>query len=434
MSNSLTHILRSALHDSVEQNRALPAEFYTSDELRQLELDKLFKAGWICLGRTDELSAVGDYFTSYLIGEPVIVVRSTPDQIDVLANVCRHRGMPVAEGKGNTKRFRCSYHAWTYELDGRLRNAPMMMKSMAVSKPTDEITAEPQLSDCRLPAIQSYCWGGFIFASLAGSSSNPTREYAGNDGEQSSAVRHCEIDSNAVARGAVTRDEFARGEAESNAEAGSTVCNNAPFDLTELQADIGAYHMEEMALFASFEEVWACNWKSLVENFMDGYHLSVVHPTTLRPLTPTNLCRKLSAGKHHTSFIANYTQTAPVRSNHHPDLSAELCRQSRLFCIYPSLVASVSADTLAFFMLQPQGLDRVSVKWGLASYEQNLSAEEKQARIDKWRAINEEDHAILQRLQAGLRSSYYQGGALAPESFEGCVGDFHRALVAALLK
>ena len=54
------------------------AEFYTSDELRQLELDKLFKAGWICLGRTGELSAVGDYFTAYLIGEPVIVVRSTP--------------------------------------------------------------------------------------------------------------------------------------------------------------------------------------------------------------------------------------------------------------------------------------------------------------------------------------------------------------------
>ena len=62
----------------MEQNRALPAEFYTSDELRQLELDKLFKAGWICLGRTDELSAVGDCFTAYLIGEPVIVVRSTP--------------------------------------------------------------------------------------------------------------------------------------------------------------------------------------------------------------------------------------------------------------------------------------------------------------------------------------------------------------------
>ena len=85
-------------------------------------------------------------------------------------------------------------------------------------------------------------------------------------------------------------------------------------------------------------------------------------------------------------------------------------------------------------MLQPQGLDQVSVKWGLASYEQNLSAKEKQARIDKWRAINEEDHAIQQRLQAGLRSSYYQGGALAPEPFEGCVSDFHRALVAALLK
>jgi len=167
---------------------------------------------------------------------------------------------------------------------------------------------------------------------------------------------------------------------------------------------------------------------------MDAYHLSVVHPQTLRPLTPTNLCRKLSAGNCHTSYVANYTETAPARNNHHPELSAEQCRQSRLFCIYPSLVASVSADTLAFFMLQPDGLDRVSVKWGLASFEQNLTEDERQARINKWRAINEEDHAILQRLQTGLRSSYYQGGMLAPDQFEGCVGDFHRALVTGLLR
>jgi phenylpropionate dioxygenase-like ring-hydroxylating dioxygenase large terminal subunit len=391
---AVSQLLHSALNDSVARNQALPAEFYTSPELFELELSKLFRTGWMCLGRTDEVKAVGDYFTASLLGEPVIVVRSAPDHIDVLANVCRHRGMPVAEGRGNTRKFRCSYHAWTYNLDGSLRNAPLMMKVVR-KKSADATSEDKPLSHCRLPSIQSFNWGGFIFASLGHTSA---------------------------------------GTNTTDTEAGSMQSEPVVPDLSELNEDIGAYHMQDMALIAVFDEVWHCNWKSLVENFMDAYHLSVVHPDTLRSLTPTNLCRKLSASKHHTSYIANYTESAPPRENHHPDLSAEQCRQSRLFCIYPSLMASVSADTLAFFMLQPLGLGEVSVKWGLASYEQDLTDDEKQQRIDKWRAINDEDHAILQRLQAGLRSSYYQGGMLAPDHFEGCVSDFHRALVTALLR
>jgi len=307
MSVSLSHFLLSALNDSVERNQALPADFYTSHDLLQLELAKLFKVGWICLGRVDEVQGVGDYFTTSLLGEPVIVVRSQSDRIDVLANVCRHRGMPVAEGRGNAKKFRCTYHAWTYNLDGSLRNAPLMMKPVSSPGQAGKASTDHPLSNCRLPKIRSYSWGGFIFASLMSSAADTHPDLA----------------------------EFA-------GEHGIEITADGALDLTELETDIGAYHMEQMSLIDSFEETWDCNWKSLVENFMDAYHLSVVHPHTLRPLTPTNLCRKLSAGKHHTSYIANYTETAPARENHHPDLDDEQRRQSRLFCIYPSLVASVS--------------------------------------------------------------------------------------------
>jgi len=413
MMATLATILQTALTESVEHKQALPAEFYNSEEFLQLELVKLFQGGWICLGRCDEVPAVGDYFTATLLDEPVIVVRSRSNSIDVLANVCRHRGMPLVDGRGNVSKFRCKYHAWTYNLDGTLRNAPLMRNPRSGSRQTGEKTqaikliknkaakahdihAETPPSECRLPVIQSFCWGGFIFGSLS-----PVAE--GKEPASTTCARDGDVN------------------------------RHTSYDLSELQADVGAYHMEDMALIDSFEEIWDCNWKSLVENFMDAYHLSVVHPQTLRTLTPTNLCRKLSSGKHHTSYIANYADTAPPRENHHPDLSAEQCRQSRLFCVYPSMVASVSADTLAFFALQPKGLDRVSVKWGLASFEQDLSDLEKQVRIDKWRAINDEDHAILRRLQIGLRSSYYQGGSLAPENFEGCVSDFHRALITSLL-
>ena len=59
----------------------------------------------------DEIPNVGDYYTLTLLDERLIIVRDTADTVQVLSNVCRHRGMPVALGQGNTKRFVCTYHA-----------------------------------------------------------------------------------------------------------------------------------------------------------------------------------------------------------------------------------------------------------------------------------------------------------------------------------
>ena len=111
------------------------------------------------------------------------------------------------------------------------------------------------------------------------------------------------------------------------------------------------YHMQSMHHAAHFNEVWDCNWKSLVENFMDGYHLSVVHPESLHHLTPTSLCKKLPGTPSFTAYTANYAATAPARENHHPSLSAEQVRQSQLFCIFPAMIASLSADTLVYLCL-----------------------------------------------------------------------------------
>ncbi|HUL05603.1 MAG TPA: SRPBCC family protein, partial [Candidatus Acidoferrum sp.] len=60
--------------------------------------------------------------------------------------------------------------------------------------------------------------------------------------------------------------------------------------LAPLERLIGNYHMEEMKLHYVVEEVWHTNWKCLIENFMEGYHLSPLHRTTLHPVNPTKLC------------------------------------------------------------------------------------------------------------------------------------------------
>jgi len=99
--------------------------FYTSPMFFEWEKEHLLRDQWHCVGRVDELPEVGDYLTTVILDEPVLVVRSAAGPV-ALSNVCRHRGMPIATGQGSARRFVCSYHAWTYGLDGALLRAPRM--------------------------------------------------------------------------------------------------------------------------------------------------------------------------------------------------------------------------------------------------------------------------------------------------------------------
>jgi phenylpropionate dioxygenase-like ring-hydroxylating dioxygenase large terminal subunit len=75
-------------------------------------------------GREEQVKASGDYFTTTIIGEPLVIVRDRGGTVRALSSVCQHRAMLVAEGAGNTRGFVCPYHHWTYDLDGRLVGAP----------------------------------------------------------------------------------------------------------------------------------------------------------------------------------------------------------------------------------------------------------------------------------------------------------------------
>lgn len=96
-----------------------------------------------------------------MLGEPLLVVRADDGVARVLSNVCRHRGMPVAEGAGTIRRFVCPYHAWSYGRDGVLANAPRMSGK--------GVTA----GSCRLPELRTEIWNGFIYATLGSRSGAP---------------------------------------------------------------------------------------------------------------------------------------------------------------------------------------------------------------------------------------------------------------------
>ena len=141
----------------LEEGTTMPPAAYTSPALLELEQRELFEKEWICLGRVEEVPKTGDYFTIRVADEPLLVVRANAGTIRVLSNVCRHKWSRVASGKGRAKRFVCPYHAWTYDLDGRLVHTRYMERTCGFDP-----------SRIALPEIRSAIWRGFIYVNIDG--------------------------------------------------------------------------------------------------------------------------------------------------------------------------------------------------------------------------------------------------------------------------
>ncbi|MCU1717286.1 aromatic ring-hydroxylating oxygenase subunit alpha [Pseudomonas sp. 5P_3.1_Bac2] len=344
------------------QAQCLPGQFYSCPDFYQFEVESFLKKEWHCVGRVDELAEAGDFFTTQLFEEPLILIKGDEGTIRALSNLCRHRGMPLAEGKGHTRRFVCSYHAWSYERDGRLAHAPRMQEKGVTPH------------SCSLPEFKTELWNGFIYVNL-------------DDNAAPLATR-----------------------------------------LGNLEALLANYQTAEMRHVHSQEEIWNTNWKCLVENFMEAYHLSVVHPKTLHPYTPTGLSRKSMADEAFTSYCANYPDSAASRGLGAPGLSAEERRRSTLFCLFPTQLVSQAATLLVSLSIQPLAVDQIRVRWTVATYGEELSAAELDERLALWNEVNREDREKLERMQRGLASRHAPSGQLSPADFEGTICDFYRYL------
>ncbi|HEX3406021.1 MAG TPA: SRPBCC family protein [Caulobacteraceae bacterium] len=130
----------------------LPPACYTDAAFYEFEKEALFNHEWLCVGREDWVKEPGDYFTTQIIGEPIVVSRARDGVVRAMSAVCQHRAMLVAEGKGNTRGFVCPYHHWVYGLDGRLVNAPAMERTCGFDK-----------GKVRLPEFRVENWLGFLF-------------------------------------------------------------------------------------------------------------------------------------------------------------------------------------------------------------------------------------------------------------------------------
>jgi phenylpropionate dioxygenase-like ring-hydroxylating dioxygenase large terminal subunit len=179
--------------------RTLPAAAYTSEEFFDWEAAHLLRAGWQCLAHVSQIPKPGDFINLDLLGEPLIAVRDKDGAVRVLSRVCPHRAMDImpagfgydghgpAEGKpgqpdcGHTRLFLCPYHAWTFELDGRLKACPEMHQAEGFVR--DEFGLKP---------FRSEVWEGFVFVNLDGGAP-PLAESLGEMASDLSAFRLSEM-------------------------------------------------------------------------------------------------------------------------------------------------------------------------------------------------------------------------------------------------
>ena len=98
---------------------------YTDETVYRRELERIFARCWICVGHDSQVPEPGDYFTTTIGEDPVIVTRHRDNTIHVMLNQCRHRGLRLCRGDyGNAPSFTCSYHGWCYGTDGSLLGMP----------------------------------------------------------------------------------------------------------------------------------------------------------------------------------------------------------------------------------------------------------------------------------------------------------------------
>jgi len=203
-------------------SRTNPASAYADPDRFELEQRRLFRSGPVFFGLSADLTKPGSYRAMRVDGIPLVVVRQTDNSLVALVNMCRHRGAPLVEPYStgdNLKAFSCPYHAWTYDLGGRLKARPGSTGAF------DDVATECDL--VARPVAERY---GLIFVS-------PT----GDD----------PIDVDSVLGGA--------------------------------QDDLGAFGLGDYVFVESRTNEWDMNWKLFFDTFSESYHIRTLHRNSIAP-------------------------------------------------------------------------------------------------------------------------------------------------------
>ena len=344
----------------------LPGAAYTSESFFTLESERIFTDSWVFAGFAHELSRAGDVVPVTVAGRPLLIVRDAEHRIRAFHNVCRHRNLKLVDAPGHAGRaIRCPYHSWTYGLDGALLLTPYFGGR--------EPRAVPPGFDRRchgLAPVRAATWHDWVFVNPSGSAP-PIEEFVAPLRNRLEGV-----------------------------------------DLTRL------HHVVTI----DFGEV-AANWKLIVENFIEPYHVQFVHGgTTEQPL------------------VDHYTVNEPGCLGCAVDVSGEAARDdtlsedSRYLTLFPNFVFGLYLpDQVGVQLNVPLAPGRTLQRRAIYSLEPEsrlAGCAEQLAKL--WRAVHAEDHAMLERLQQGRASEAAAGGGVLSPVWEDAVRSFQELVVNAL--
>jgi len=201
----------------LDQASTIPASWYTDKRIFALEQETVFSRSWHFAARIDQLTKAGDYVTTEIAGEPVLIVRGSDDQIRGFFNACRHHAAAVmTEPAGNAPQMRCPYHGWTYSLEGELKGTPDFNDVCNFDR-----------AENGLAPIETAIWEQWVFARIETASSD-----------------------------AMKLEQFL----------GDLSNRFRPLEISNL------YWFERRAYTLN------CNWKVFVDNYLDGgYHVPHLH-------------------------------------------------------------------------------------------------------------------------------------------------------------
>lgn len=193
----------------------LPSEAYFSSDFYRMEMKKLFGREWHWGCRTDEVREPGQWITTQIGNEPIVISRDLQGSLRAFSNVCRHRAAKVCRHpRGQSTRLRCQYHGWSYDLMGSLKTAPEF-----------EGVKQFEIGNTALPTFQVKELGPWVFVSLSPEPPDFSEQWE-------------------------------------------------PF-LKESKS----FEIEKMKFLKRVEYPLKCNWKIFVDNYLDGgYHIHTLHP------------------------------------------------------------------------------------------------------------------------------------------------------------
>ncbi|MFB9888031.1 aromatic ring-hydroxylating oxygenase subunit alpha [Balneatrix alpica] len=347
---------------AAENARALPFASCHSKDLYQLEMQRIFRQDWIFMLAERELPEAGDYFACELAGEALVLIRGADGQLRALSNLCCHRGTLLLDpGFG-----RVSKHL-VCPYHAWTYGLDGGLKGIPLEGKSHIDHQEHCLTQFLLGS-----WQGLVFVHLGKPSETLAQRFSG---------------------------------LEPFVEA---------FELTQM-SQVGPSQVES----------WQANWKLIMENAMESYHLFKVHKDTLEQVTPTKQAYYV-AGQSSWSLTSGEMKSGVTQSllSLFQTAMPEHCQHYLLLSLPPNFVAILTCEGLGWIQVLPQAVDQSLIRSGFVTYAD--SGRESKSEQSFTQQFFAEDKWICERLQQGMKSQLAQGGRLV--EMERVVADFHHYL------